>query len=211
VFFDSEVDSGYSVDNLAPCTPQSFAGNWVPADGLVLSWDPNSEGDLHHYEVYRGTSKNFTPDEDNLIAETTNTTTADEEWAPGTSHFYKLIAVDVHGNKSDCASMGSLEITGADPGVPTQKFALHQNHPNPFNPLTRIEYTLDEAGHALLGVYDISGRLVRTLVDGHKSAGKHREEWDGRDNQGKSVASGVYFCRLTSSNRMLTRKMILLK
>jgi len=93
-------------------------------------------------------------------------------------------------------------------------FALAQNHPNPFNPSTTINYQIpDEAGNVAftLNVYDIRGRLVKTLDRGMKSPGYYSSFWDGTDNNGGQVSSGVYFYRFTSSAFNATRKMILLK
>jgi len=93
-------------------------------------------------------------------------------------------------------------------------FALAQNHPNPFNPSTTINYQIpDDVGsiNISLNVYDIRGRLVRTLAEGLKGAGSYSTFWDGTDNSGRQVGSGVYFYRFSSSKFNATRKMILLK
>ena len=95
--------------------------------------------------------------------------------------------------------------------LPLGGLVLHQNNPNPFNPLTRIGFVLPRAAPARLGIYDASGRLVTTLVDGALDAGPHEVTWSGRDRAGNPVASGIYFYRLSSGSRTLTRKMILLK
>jgi hypothetical protein len=95
-----------------------------------------------------------------------------------------------------------------------QAFALGQNHPNPFNPSTTINYQVPEdAGMAkfTLNVYDIRGRLVRTLENGTKGPGYYTAYWDGTDNRGRQVSSGVYFYRFSSKDYTATRKMVLLK
>jgi hypothetical protein len=92
--------------------------------------------------------------------------------------------------------------------VPT---ALHANHPNPFNPTTTIEYTLGAAGAVRLDVFDAAGRHVRSLVDRHEARGGHRVTFDGRDDDGRPLASGVYLYRLESGGAKLTHKMVLLK
>ena len=89
--------------------------------------------------------------------------------------------------------------------------ALHQNHPNPFNPSTTISFSLKSRGHANLAVYDVAGRLVRVLIDGVMEAGPRDVTWDGRDNAGRGVASGVYFYRLEAGEFIETRKMVLLR
>jgi len=88
---------------------------------------------------------------------------------------------------------------------------LAQNHPNPFNPSTTIEYYIPDAGQVSLQVFDVSGRLVRTLVDRTKESGNHSITWDGLDETGNAVPSGVYFSRLSAGKTRLSRKMILLR
>jgi hypothetical protein len=86
-----------------------------------------------------------------------------------------------------------------------------QSFPNPFNPVTYIVLRLDRAATANLSVYDVRGALVRTLVDGPLSAGEHRLVWDGADRMGNPVASGVYFCRLTTSSFVGSRKLVVVR
>jgi len=90
-------------------------------------------------------------------------------------------------------------------------FTLAQNAPNPFNPSTTIRFALPEAGHVTLAVYDINGRLVRTLVGRPLGAGSHAVVWDGKDAMGRAVASGVYVYRLTAPQGVVTRRMTLLR
>ncbi len=89
--------------------------------------------------------------------------------------------------------------------------ALYANTPNPFNPTTAIRFDLAEGGPVKLGVYDVSGRLVRELVDATLPAGRHDASWDGYDRNGVAVASGVYFYRLAAPGFQRTRKMTLIK
>ena len=92
-----------------------------------------------------------------------------------------------------------------------EAFSLYQNYPNPFNPETRIVYDIHEAGDVRLVVYNILGQEVRTLLSGQKSTGRHEALWDGKDHEGKSMTSGVYFYSLESAGFRETRKMLLLK
>jgi hypothetical protein len=115
------------------------------------------------------------------------------------------------------------------PNVPG-KFALSQNFPNPFlsgakspafgggNPQTMIQYQLPEASHLTLKIYNLFGQEIRTLFDGQHEAGYHAEIWDGRDDFGKRVASGLYFYRLSTepsatqpNGFSYTRKMVLMQ
>jgi PKD repeat protein len=96
---------------------------------------------------------------------------------------------------------------GADQALAVpREFSLGQNQPNPFNPLTEIVFSLPRPAYARLAVYDVSGALVATLVDGALPAGEHGARWDARDRP-----SGVYFYRLQADGQTQTRKMILVK
>ncbi|MCP4545158.1 MAG: hypothetical protein GY835_01680 [bacterium] len=92
-----------------------------------------------------------------------------------------------------------------------QRAALGPNFPNPFNPKTTIQFDLPATGMVKLMVFDVTGRRVRTLLDGKAVMGHHEIVWDGRDATGHQVASGLYFTRLIMSESTLTRKMMLLK
>jgi hypothetical protein len=102
-------------------------------------------------------------------------------------------------------------VTGAETGVTPKVAVLYQNYPNPFNPSTSIEFSLPARERVSLKVFDVSGRLVRTLVDGPLSDGSHRYAWDGRNERGASVASGVYFYVLKSESIRQSRKAVLLR
>lgn len=89
--------------------------------------------------------------------------------------------------------------------------ALRQNTPNPFNAATQIEYGLDVDGVVDLGVYNILGQRVATLVNGFQAGGFHTVLWDGRDEHGRDTPSGIYFARMSTLNVQMTRKMVLLR
>jgi hypothetical protein len=101
-------------------------------------------------------------------------------------------------------------VTGAQPPR-AQKLTLYPNHPNPFNPSTTILYEIPSAGRAILQIYDVHGGLVRTLFDLERNAGAGAVTWDGRDDHGGALGSGVYLYRLTAGGESRTRKMVLLK
>lgn len=90
-------------------------------------------------------------------------------------------------------------------------FTLYQNYPNPFNPATQIEFSLNTASDVRLTVYDLLGREVTSLIDTPLEAGRHSATWNGRDQHGQVVSSGVYFYRLKTESSEQTRKMILMK
>ena len=90
-------------------------------------------------------------------------------------------------------------------------YALSQNYPNPFNPETTIRYDLPEGGVVRLFLYNLSGQKIRTLVDVHQMAGSYSVTWDGTDETGRAVASGVYLCRMESGGFSTVRKMLLVQ
>jgi len=104
-------------------------------------------------------------------------------------------------------------VTGIDPEpFAPERYALYQNAPNPFNPTTEIRYDVPSSGgHVRLRVYDVHGRLVRTLVDSEQAGGAKSLIWDARDDSGSLVATGVYFYRLDAPGFSETRKTVVMK
>jgi photosystem II stability/assembly factor-like uncharacterized protein len=94
-------------------------------------------------------------------------------------------------------------------------FSLRQNYPNPFNPSTLIEFDVSggeqESVRVTLAIYDVRGRLIRILTNDMREKGKHKVFWDGMDNTGTDVNSGIYFCRISAGDFVATRKLLLLK
>ena len=101
---------------------------------------------------------------------------------------------------------------GTDAGSVAHRNAMGQTYPNPFNPVTTIEYQVATPGRVTLRVYNVAGQLVRTLVDGQVAAGVvHTARWRGLTDAGAQVSSGVYFYKLVAEGYSTTRKMVLLK
>ena len=106
------------------------------------------------------------------------------------------------------------EASGAEDTPEARTTVLYQNQPNPFNPVTTINYLVGESAagsRVSLTVFDAAGRVVRTLVDEVQGAGEHQAVWDGRDEGGRPTGSGLYLYRLDVGESRLIRKMILLK
>jgi hypothetical protein len=102
-------------------------------------------------------------------------------------------------------------VTGAKGDAVPERFALHNAVPNPFNPQTTLSFSLPEASHVQLAVYDVSGRLITTLLDEDRGAGVHEVVWDGRDDLQQHLSSGVYFYRIQAGSFVETKRMVLLK
>ena len=122
----------------------------------------------------------------------------------GLTYYYEVENVSLMGQSS------RFTLTSIKTPVP-QKFELYQNYPNPFNPSTEIKFDIPAASAVYLSIYNILGREVRVLVDNYLSAGTFTIIWDGRDDTGTPVSSGLYFYRFSADNFSERRKMILLK
>ncbi|MBN2092789.1 PKD domain-containing protein [candidate division KSB1 bacterium] len=137
--------------------------------------------------------------------------------ARGTAAAYReLVEVQFFGEPAaDAVAMQKGKIEIQNEVIPTE-FELGQNYPNPFNPETMISYQLPEVSQVTLAVYSIEGKLIQTLVNGQVSAGMHRVVWNGMDEDGVKVSSGLYIYRFQAMNQdgkaiVFTRKMTLMK
>lgn len=105
----------------------------------------------------------------------------------------------------------STDIGDAESGDLPNKFELSQNYPNPFNPTTQIEYSLPQRRHVKITIYNMLGKLVTTLTDKEIEAGFHSVSWDGNNNDGQAVGSGVYLYKIEAGEFVSSKKMMLLK
>ena len=101
--------------------------------------------------------------------------------------------------------------TAVEENVIPEKISLYQNYPNPFNPETRISFDIPQKGNVKFTIYNIIGSEVRSLVNNDLEQGTYHVTWNGKDNFGRSVASGVYLYKLESNNNSVTKKMNLIK
>jgi hypothetical protein len=186
----SNADSGYSVDNLAPPAPAQFAGAY--ASGVTtLEWAKSPEADLGQYRLYRGPAADFVPGPGNLVVAQADTGYVDA--AAGTLSYYKLCAVDVHGNPSGFTTLLPASTTGVGDGG-ALAFALDGVRPNPSRgDRVSVAFTLPTPAHARLELVDVSGRRVVEREVGALGAGRHVVALD----TGGRLAPGLYLVRLT--------------
>jgi hypothetical protein len=115
--------------------------------------------------------------------------------------------VNENGIPDECEGLAT-----SAPGKIVSSYELLQNFPNPFNPATTIGYEVPAGGGSVkMRVFNVKGRLVRVLIDGRVPGGNRSVAWDGRNERGRRVSSGLYFYRLEAPGYTKTRKMILLK
>lgn len=127
---------------------------------------------------------------------------------------YVIIAADDPGDETGAYFLvllrSATDVTENDSVVPSE-FSVEQNHPNPFNPQTAIGFSLPRSATVTIDIYNLLGETVRTLVSQTMPPGKHTVVWDGRDDTGGEVSSGVYFYRLRADNFSATKKMLLVR
>jgi uncharacterized repeat protein (TIGR01451 family) len=191
------------------------------ADGQVnISWMTETEVNNAGFNIYRSAAANgeYVKINSDLIAGQGTATSGssysytDRPEQAGT-YYYKLQDVSIDGQTIFHGPVQVAGVTSVDKefATPPDEYQLSQNHPNPFNPETHIQFAIPTAGHVSLNVYDIQGKLIRSLVNARKSAGTYSVTWDSRDNNGIKLTSGVYFYRISSNDFIMTRKMILMK
>lgn len=204
--WDSVPLGGYSVDNLPPAAPAPFTGAYASGT-TYLHWGENSEPDLAGYRLYRGNSAGFVPGPGNLVSAQPDTGYNDSGAA---GSYYKLSAVDVHGNESLFAILGPSGTTGVSGAVPGATF-FERPVPNPAASVTTLRYGLPRETRVDLAIYDATGRRVRALLSVVEPAGEYAAKWDLRDDAGHPVGAGLYFVRLSAEGRTLSRRMVTLR
>jgi hypothetical protein len=174
-------------------------------DAIALRWRASDEGERLRFNVYRAEkgSEDFLKLNDAPIEGSGWMSFVDETAAPGTTYLYMIGVMQGNAEQFSSRVEAALEYRF--------EFSLSQNFPNPFNPTTEIHFSLDRNGEVQLSIYDISGRLVRTIAQRKMTPGAYVEYWDGRDRFGKDVSSGVYFYRLKAGGKVLTRKMVVVR
>ena len=199
VFFDSPIDSGYSVDNLAPGVP----GNFIFAAG-DLTWDESTAADFDFFTVYGSNTDAFGSA---VVVDYSVAPSMDVTGSP--YPYYFVTATDFSGNEGKPAKVNTLSGAG---GTPSRYVLSVSNYPNPFNPRTTVSYTVPSRGEVSIAVYDARGAHVATLLDhADRPAGAYIIEWDGRADSGATASSGIYFARIEHASGVRSKKMVLLK
>ncbi len=206
-------DQWNALTTLAPNLPWNFAirgyAAYEPGRSLVRDIpltrkkiNPPSDRALLNYRVTR----------DDLEIYSGNETSCQDLNVPvnPSTHIYKVYAVYTTGS----AIPAELEVSllGNSPSTAPECInQLKQNYPNPFNPDTKISYSLQANSQVCLEIFNVKGQKVKTLVNGHKLKGHYNVVWNGKDEQNKSVSSGIYYCRMTCNSFSQTKKMLLIK
>jgi hypothetical protein len=128
---------------------------------------------------------------------------------PNLTYYWAVQAIDGCFAGSGWATAEVITSVAGNRSEAPLQYALQQNYPNPFNPATKISFTLAEPSQVRLQIYDVTGKLIKVLLEAKYGAGAHQLEWDGRDTRGQKVASGVYFYSLRANKFEAIRKMVL--
>ena len=198
---------GYSVDNIAPGIPEGLMAV-VVGDIVELSWEPSSDEDFQYFIIERSLDINFASPE---IIEVVEPIYSDAISEFGQTNYYRLISVDHAGNRSGYSDIVEATLLSIDDGSLPSVFTLHQNHPNPFNPTTQIRYDLPNDAMVNITIYDMMGRMIKTLVNAQQPAGYRLAQWDATNDYGETVAAGLYLYTIQTGNFIQTNKMVLLK
>jgi hypothetical protein len=202
VFYDTPPDSGQSVDNLCPAPPGNL--RWELPD--LLAWNESEAEDFDYFTVYGSETADFHQVE--VIGYTIETSMD----VSGTDYgYYHVTASDFSGNEGDPSTIEAE--ASSIPGeidLPA-RFALRSIHPNPGKAPIRISFDLPRDAAMRLRVFDVTGRLVMSLVDGRRPAGRHVLAWRATDERGRPLAGGVYWVSLEAGDYATTRKLIVLE
>lgn len=173
-------------------------------DVVILSWAASASAPVEGFNVYRSetTEEALARVNDALLPLAAAGEWRDESALAGRTYLYRIGAVSRDGESFSPALSVAL------PPKPT---TLYQNYPNPFNPTTAIAFYLADPGRVTLSIYDVRGSRVRTLLDRQMAAGRHAEIWDGANDAGARVGSGVYYCRLSAAKTNLTKKLVIVR
>jgi hypothetical protein len=179
----------------------SFTGSCVELTWELSACDADASFEVHRAE---GTSEAFGAISGAaVIRDGLRFTVRDFSYEPGATYRYRVNVID------DLGERVLFESDAVE--TPAAAFTLRQNHPNPFNPTTTIEYYVPARCPVTLEVFDTAGRRIARLVNDVQEAGWHSAEWTGRDDLGTMVASGVYFSSVRAGKEILTKKMVLLR
>jgi hypothetical protein len=208
----------FTVNTGSPSIVQPHIGSpnhvQINTDAPMLSWAlPAPSVNNTTYELMVANNPNFT---DAQTISSSKQFVQLSSLASGSSYFWKVRSKDGSGNTSNFSSTGQFtvgKVTAVDKtklALPTS-YSVSQNYPNPFNPTTNIEYALPKSSVVSIKVYNMLGQEVKTLISQQQAPGYYNVQWNGDNNFGQHVSSGIYIYRVTAGQYVKTMKMVMLK
>lgn len=203
-----------------PVTLSSFTAICTESNIVNIEWTTQSESNMIGYYIFRSVNNevNTSVRVSTLFAAGNQTETAhylftDQETENDQIYYYWLQSCDLDGSSQ---YFGPLQIKtgfGHNPQTPLIPLTTRLNaaYPNPFNPSTSISYDLAENSRVIMEVFNIKGQKIKTLLNQDVNSGRYSILWNGKDDYNKSVASGVYFCRMQAGKYHQQKKLMLIK
>ena len=192
-----------------------IGNNW---DIIITTWEPPVQGDdgdgdesfqlerdLTGYEIYRDGNSIGTVAADTLYYIDHYTVENIVQYGVRAIYSNQYYSEIIYANPIEISNVVNTD------QVPVLETKLATNHPNPFNPHTTIGFSLKKDSHVNIGIFNLRGQKVRTLVDREYKAGQHTTVWNGKDDNSRDVTSGIYFYKMRTGKYTSTKKMILLK
>jgi len=177
---------------------------------VLLNWSPSPDGDFQTFRIYRDGVPS-SPSMNGVMVPTLVHETTETSWLDSTgnlhAYYYEIAAVDRAGNESARASTGGQ--VGVDTTSPLWTNRLNRASPSPFRASTTLSFSQEQQGHVTLDIFDLSGRVVRRLLDEDLPAGVHSATWNGEDGLGRPVPSGIFFARMTTAKYQAVERVIL--
>jgi len=231
--YDGYAMGTSAADSSLPVELSSFTAT-ASVDGVTLKWRTETEVNNAGFSIYRSEGTAGEDVAGQSLAATSGKYTkigfvkgagnsnlpkdyqfVDDDAEVGNTYFYYLEDVDIYGVKNKNPIIKVVVLDKAVRVIPME-FALLQNYPNPFNPETWLPYQLAYNASVLIHIYDVNGQLVRQLDLGKQKAGYYVDKgksayWDGKDQLGQSVSSGLYFYSLKAGDFAAVRRMVILK
>ena len=207
----ADADFGYNVD-MIPVELSSFEAVAIPGK-IVLRWTTQTETENLGFDILRSTSMDGPYQKINTdiikgagtSASANNYVYEDEDIEDHQTYYYKLIDIDLSGTFTVHGPVSAVAVT-----TPSD-YSLEQNYPNPFNPETTIRFTLRESGFVSMTIYNMRGQKIRSLVSKQMEAGAHSVVWDGRDENGNIMSSGIYLCTMRVNKFEQTRSLVFMR
>lgn len=218
--FSLIISGGNAYNPTLPVTLSSFDAVYSQSNQVLLTWITQTESNVFGYHVFRNTqnslessiriSSNVIPAHNTSSENIYSFTDTQIEY--DTEYYYWLQAIDLNGENDfhgpiHVLSGPIIETPTIIPVVNTLKSA----YPNPFNPITTIQFQLSEPQQVYIDIFNNKGQLIKQIYNSQADAGHHSVQWDGKDNEGKACSSGVYFYRMKAGRFVQSKKMMLMK
>jgi predicted phage tail protein len=194
-----------------PPNPVAIDATNVNNTSFQANWNAATSATSYKLDVSLNNSfSSFVTGYNNLTVNDTNQSVTN--LTPGTQYYYRVRAVNASGESGNSNIIEvTMPVSSDDPNNVPVVTELIGCYPNPFNPSTTIKFSLDSPQHVMIQIFDISGRNVGNLVDDIRNKGTYTVSWNGTDNHGNSLASGVYLIQMKAGTYAVTRKVMMLK